>query len=182
MLLVFDYTFEGHVPSKKNNRIHTGSKVIPSKAHKAWYEKAAKNLPCGSPKIYPPYRIQYRFFPGSLMSFDLSNSLESINDFLVDHEIITEDNWKVLRSLEVSVESVVYSKPRVEVKIYQLDWTAFDEALEILSDKDKLNAVATRSGLTKAATTRKLKLVLSDPESKNYVLKKAQRYKSLPSS
>ena len=148
-------TFNSHIPAKKNSRRHVYVRgrllVVPSEAHKAW---RALELPTlqGLKGFDGAVRIKYDFYPGSLRLFDLSNTIESINDLLVEACIIADDNWLVVREMQPRLAGFDRDNERCVVTIEELPYTAFDGAMEVLRDKDKLKAVAKAKGITQKAT------------------------------
>lgn len=109
--------------SKKNSqRIAVNSAtgrpfVLPSKQY-AQYEKDAANF-------IPPLRIGYPcivqclFFMPTRRKCDLTNLLEAIDDVMVKHGLLQDDNYSIIAGHDGS--RVFYDKeePRTEVTIYR---------------------------------------------------------------
>ena len=96
---------EGETPSKKNSRIVLpNGKNIPSKQYRIWHESAmlqVRSQAIGHEKICYPVTITLSFFHGDLRRRDSDNGTSSILDTLVDCEIIKDDNWEIVRILNV---------------------------------------------------------------------------------
>lgn len=165
-------TFSGHIPSKKNSRkpLMLGSgknkriKWVTSDAFAAW-EKAElislreerKRLEQVEDMIFPvssPYRVTCHFYPGSLMDFDLSNSLESINDVLVDAGFLTDDKWRFLQHLDIRLAGFDSSLEHCKIKIESLPRSDFDRALDILKSETRIKELACIEQTSQAAVKR----------------------------
>ncbi|MEL6853473.1 MAG: hypothetical protein AAFO83_00015 [Cyanobacteria bacterium J06607_13] len=176
-------TLEGHVPSKKNSlrRISRWIKgkqrtiTVPSKAHENWEKEEVISLRQQLRLLlareglkFPvstPCRITYRFYPGNLQDFDLSNSVESINDLLVKTKIIGDDNWRILQWLDIRVAGFDRQAPRVDIEIRSLRRTAFDDALDLLksflADRQNLREYAASRRITQKAAESGVETMLS---------------------
>lgn len=157
-------TFQGHIPSKKNSlrRFRAGNRTltIPSKAHETWERQEIVSLSkVGA--IAPPYYLIYKFWVGRLNSFDMSNSIESVQDVLVKTGILEDDSWRYLRGTSFELIGADFENPRCEVSIYRLERTCFDEALELLLDKAEFKAEAKRRRVSQKALDVELRGVLS---------------------
>lgn len=114
-------TILGQTPSKKNSRINTRSgRSFPSKRYTEWHKSASeqlKRLISISPRgVSDKVTINYMFYVQDLRRRDVSNMLESINDLLVDLEILEDDDWKHLRVGRADAE-LDRQNPRCEVEI-----------------------------------------------------------------
>ena len=140
--------FPGHVPSKKNSKriIPMGKhhKVIPSEAHDRWYSEAIKIVE-GIPKFDSPYHLELKFYPGDLVRWDMDGSHTSIQDLLVDTEVVPDDNWRNLKSYSAKVAGFSKENPRVEVTIHQLEFGTFDNAIWLLANPAEISALAKES-------------------------------------
>lgn len=142
--------FHGHIPSKKNSKVKTRSeRIIPSKAYRKWHEKQMPILQKYE-SIPSPVTIEYKFWIGgkvSPASFDLSNQIESINDILVDAEILSDDAFDHLCDGGFSVAGFLRGAPIVRVTIapVEREWI---EPLRILRDKEAIVAFAKEKQIT----------------------------------
>ena len=89
----------GNVPSSKNGKRWTGRRLIHSKAtvkyikdtkadflkHKAKFKRMVKPL-------QKPYRIKFLFVRGTKHKFDYINPAQTIQDLMVTHGWIDDDN------------------------------------------------------------------------------------------
>lgn len=120
------FTIEGETPAKKNSKIRTrAGYMIPSKKYQEWHTQASAQL------FYqkkPPLAINYpviislSFFHGDKRRRDSDNGTSSILDFLVDFGILADDNWEIVRVLNVYN---YYDKghARCEIDIHELETT-----------------------------------------------------------
>lgn len=111
-------------PSKKNSRVvdrRTG-RTFPGKVYREWKTKASlwlkthyelKGLGDG------PFSLRLAFTHGDYIRRDIDNGVSSILDLFVDLGILPDDNWKVVKSIQVTNE---YEKgnPSVQVAILPL--------------------------------------------------------------
>lgn len=113
-------TIYGDVPSKKNSRILTQRNgrmmSFPSKHHADWYRDAQKQL-LTTRNFAGPEKIILTFFPKTKRAGDLSNKCESVMDALVDAGVLLDDNWYMVRHLELIFGGVDSKNPRVEIDI-----------------------------------------------------------------
>lgn len=69
----------------------------------------------------PPYRFTYTVFPANSRAFDLGNVLPIIQKFtddaLIELGILTDDNYKVIRSVHYEFGGVDKENPRAELRI-----------------------------------------------------------------
>ena len=115
-------------PSKKNSKqvfCRWGRPtVIPSKAYQKWHGEMEDELWEVVLETWHPYVMTYNFFipynkdgSESKRPFDYSNKIESINDLLVDLEIIEDDNYYIIKEQHVFWEFVPYGEWKVIVTI-----------------------------------------------------------------
>lgn len=113
--------------SKKNsqqimvNRTTGKPFISPSKAYKL-YENAAKMfLPAIKKPIDYPVNVKCLFYMQTHRKCDLTNMLEAIDDIMVKHGLLADDNFTIIESHDGS--RVFYSKenPRTEVYIEKID-------------------------------------------------------------
>jgi Holliday junction resolvase RusA-like endonuclease len=142
--------FCGHIPSKKNSKVKTKwGAVIPSKAYREWHKEQMPMLQKYR-SIPSPVTIEYKFWIGGKVSpgrFDLSNAIESINDILVDAEILSDDAFDHLCNGGFSVEGFVRGESIARVTIAPVErrWV---EPLRILRDKEAIVAFAKEKRVT----------------------------------
>ena len=127
-MLVFEYTFEGLIPSKKNSktiRCYGRPCLFPSKAFKSWHElqqypmKLAREDQGITEPIKETKFIRLSFTSGTMRKWDLTNKAESVMDFLVDMKIIEDDNVFVCPEVILSFKGVEkgVNECRVEIVV-----------------------------------------------------------------
>jgi Holliday junction resolvase RusA-like endonuclease len=105
--MVQKITLEGLPPSKKNSKQifinrKTGKRFITSSSnYKAWETETVLMFKTMLKKIKGSVAMQVMFNTKSKYKKDLSNSFEGIADALVLAGIIEDDNWYVLRSVNL---------------------------------------------------------------------------------
>lgn len=116
-------TITGHPVVKKNNQQVVGSgksrRKINTPAYNAWLHNAEAQI-AHYGHVEPidyPVNISYRFYLGKSYNSDLSNLIEGPQDLLVAAQIITDDNWKIVASLDGSRVELDPTNPRVEILI-----------------------------------------------------------------
>lgn len=118
----------GHVPSSKNSRIWTGRRSISSKAVTKWRaetnEQWIQMKPIFLEKISNkefPLKIGFHFVRKSRHLYDFINPLQTIQDEMVKHEWLPEDNMTILIPfpLLIGEDYTTYDKknPGVIIKI-----------------------------------------------------------------
>ena len=107
--------------TKKNSQriIQCGNyrRIAPSKAYEHYERNAGVYLPrCRTP-IASPVEITARFFMAARRKVDLTNLLEALDDCLVAHGVLDDDNSGIIVSHDGS--RVLYDRenPRTEVTI-----------------------------------------------------------------
>lgn len=117
------FTIPGNTPSSKNSRVFTGKHFIASKATRDWVKKTAdafeeqrKDFTNELKGLSKPYRIQFKFYRGSKHKFDYLNPAQTVQDAMVKHHWIEDDNCEVMLPVFAEYE---YDKenPRVEIII-----------------------------------------------------------------
>lgn len=110
--------------TKKNSqriiRIRNRPCAIPSKQF-AQYEQAAKAyIPSLDAPIDYPVEVQCEFYMRTRRLVDLTNLLEAIDDVLVKHGVLADDNSRIIVSHDGS--RVYYDKnnPRTEIFIREM--------------------------------------------------------------
>lgn len=149
-------TFEGHIPSKKNSKrvVKRGKKtiVLPSKAYEEWNKEELKTLK-GQSKIDSPVTIDYQFWIGGVTSpsdFDLSNAIESVNDTLVDAEILDSDSWQFIVQSSYGVAGFIRGDSKTIVTITPVEVPWF-EPVSILKSKEEIKRLSILRGVTQKA-------------------------------
>ena len=93
----------GNVPSSKNSKQWTGKFLVSSKTTRNW-EKATKDhfiqlrevfLNLIADKEYP-LKVEFTFVRDSKRKFDYVNPLQTIQDAMVRHEWIPDDNCDII--------------------------------------------------------------------------------------
>ena len=96
---------EGETPAKKNSKIRTkAGYMIPSKNYQAWHKSAEVQVLCmtvNHDTICYPVSISLSFFHGDLRRRDSDNGTTSILDLLKDCRVIKDDNWEIVRIINV---------------------------------------------------------------------------------
>jgi hypothetical protein len=118
-------TFKGNIPSKKNSKQiyvnrNTGRRFITSSdKFKTWHETQTRALTRILPKLNHQQikAIRFKYFPGSKHKGDLSNKFESVMDFLVDREVIEDDNYFVISKCILEFGGIDKKNPRGELVI-----------------------------------------------------------------
>ena len=118
------FIIEGETPAKKNSRITLpNGRTIPSKNYRTWHESALLQIEAMAisreATISYPVAISLNFIHGDLRRRDSDNGTSSILDLLVDAGILADDNWQIVRILNVYNQ---YDKghARCEIMISQL--------------------------------------------------------------
>lgn len=111
--------------SKKNSQqiVRAGSrpKIIPSKRYKEYEREAAAFIPFVAQPIDCPVEVSAQFYMKTRGRVDLPNLLEALDDVLVKHGILADDNSRIIVSHDGS--RVLYDKehPRTEVVIRPME-------------------------------------------------------------
>ena len=121
------FIIEGETPAKKNSRITLpNGRTIPSKNYRAWHKSALLQIEAMAisreATISYPVAISLNFIHGDLRRRDSDNGTSSILDLLVDAGILADDNWQIVRILNVYNQ---YDKghARCEIDIRPLETT-----------------------------------------------------------
>ena len=116
------------MPSKKNSKTMVcrwrRPMLIPSKAYIEWHKRMTDELEWISIPKQESYTFTYNFLipynkDGSISKrpFDYSNKIESINDLLVDLELIEDDNYTVIKEQHVYWKFVPFGEGWVYLEI-----------------------------------------------------------------
>ena len=112
------FIIQGETPAKKNSRIFLkNGRNIPSKRYQEWHKQAREqilsqglvqhedmNSPTRNLPQYPissEVTIKLTFYHGDLRRRDSDNGTSSVLDLLTDCQILADDNWQIVRGLEV---------------------------------------------------------------------------------
>lgn len=143
--------FTGRIPSKKNSKILTkGGHIVPSKAYRKWHNAELPTLE-NTGYVPAPFAIDYQFWIGGVTipaAFDLSNAVESINDLLVDAQIIADDDWLRLVDLHPTVAGFIRGESKTIVTIAPITVPWYDAVLTLKGD---IKSEAHRRGMTQKA-------------------------------
>lgn len=102
-----DLIIYGETPAKKNSRMYlSNGRNIPSARYRAWHTSALLQLrpqkeKAGQQAIDYPVIVTLRFFHGDKRRRDSDNGTSSILDTLTDVGILADDNWEIVRALNV---------------------------------------------------------------------------------
>lgn len=120
-MCVYEFTLQGETPAKKNSRLTLpNGKTIPGKRFRQWREavfpQVLAQLKGTRPLLDEPCEVALLFYHGDFRRRDCDNGASSVLDLLVDAGVLSDDNWKIVRSLNVTNE---YDKgsPRCEIKV-----------------------------------------------------------------
>lgn len=118
------FTIKGETPAKKNSRITLpNGRSVPGKRYREWHEAALPQVLAQLKGLRPlldePCEVALSFFHGDYRRRDCDNGASSVLDLLVDAGVLSDDNWKIVRSLKVAN---LYDKgdPRCEIEIRPL--------------------------------------------------------------
>jgi len=118
----FKIFIPGNVPSSKNSKIWTGKFLISSKATRAWQKETEDYWELLKEDFIShlkdkPYKIGFKFIRNSRHKFDYVNPLQTIQDAMVKHGWLEDDNADELLPV---LEPYEYDKscPGVEIIIY----------------------------------------------------------------
>lgn len=99
---------KGETPAKKNSRIVLkNGRNIPSKKYQEWHAEAEaqilkqKALLSGLP-VSKEIAVTIEFIHGDLRRRDSDNGTSSILDLLCDTGILTDDNWQIVKKLQIT--------------------------------------------------------------------------------
>ena len=113
----------GNVPSSKNGRRWTGRYFVSSKATTKYrkdtakyFEKFRKGFRKQLAKLELPVKVSFKFIRGSKHKFDYINPAQTVQDDMVKHNWIDDDNCENILPV---FEPYEYNKenPGVEIKL-----------------------------------------------------------------
>ena len=96
-------------------------KVLPSKAYERYEKDAKPFLPGRGAKLNRPCEVAALFYMKTRRKVDLTNLLEALDDVLVAHEVLEDDNSRIIVSHDGSRVRCDSTNPRTEVTIRFLD-------------------------------------------------------------
>ena len=118
------FYIDGETPAKKNSRIINTktAKCFPSKRFSKWHRSASnivqyqilRQPPKEELPINQEVKISMTFVHGDLRRRDSDNGTSSILDLLTDCGVLADDNWKIVRELNVKND---YEKGRPCCKV-----------------------------------------------------------------
>lgn len=119
--------------SKKNSQEicfnkKTGKRFIKqSELYKTFEKECGKympNLKQLKPYITKPSNLSCKFYVCDARKRDIANYIEAIQDILVKYQIISDDNYNVIASLDGCSMEIDRKNPRVEIEIERVDKNA----------------------------------------------------------
>lgn len=92
-----------NTPSLKNSKVWTGRRLIPSKTVREYIKSSAKDYESNK-KIWDrlikdqdkPYKVGFHFIRKSRHKFDFINACQIVQDLMVEHKWIDDDNMDEL--------------------------------------------------------------------------------------
>jgi len=92
-------------------------KILPSKAYVQYEKDARYFLPHRNEEIHRPCEVVCLFYMPTRRKVDLTNLLEAIDDVLVKHKVLQDDNSEIIKSHDGSRVLCDPDNPRTEVTI-----------------------------------------------------------------
>lgn len=99
---------KGEVPAKKNSRIVLkNGRNIPSKRYQEWHAEAEaqvlkQKVLLSEVPVKKEVIVSIEFIHGDLRRRDSDNGTSSVLDLLCDTGILTDDNWQIVRKLQIT--------------------------------------------------------------------------------
>jgi len=109
--------------SKKNSQEivfnkKTGHRmVIQNKRYTEFEKECKKYLPKLEKPINYPINLQCKFYVCDARKRDIANYLEAIQDVLVKYNVLEDDNYNIVASIDGCSMEIDRDKPRVEITI-----------------------------------------------------------------
>lgn len=102
----YKFVLNGEVPSKKNSkRLTRNGRLIPSERFCTWFNEACVEIlkqERPAEKLRGALFIRFTLIHGNLQKRDSDNQITSVLDLLKDMAIIADDNWQIVRKIEVN--------------------------------------------------------------------------------
>ena len=102
--MLFELILPGETPAKKNSRIVLRNGInIPSKQYQQWHTGAMCEVfrQVKIRNISEPCTVRLEFVHGDLSRRDSDNGCSSIMDLLVDCNVLQDDNWQIVKHIEI---------------------------------------------------------------------------------
>lgn len=112
--------------SKKNSQEivfnkRTGHRMVIQNKRYTEYEKECKKyIPKLEKPIDYPINLQCKFYVCDARKRDLANYIEAIQDILVKYNVLEDDNYNIVSSLNGCDMEISRDNPRVEIYITKL--------------------------------------------------------------
>lgn len=130
-MITFTIPLEPRTKKNSGMILHLGNKcpackrgmkafMLPSKLY-TQYEKDCKKFMPKIPTINRPVNIKCIFYKGSLRKCDLNGLHQAIDDILVVHKIIADDNFTIVTGHDGSRVKYDKENPRTEIYITELN-------------------------------------------------------------
>lgn len=109
--------------SKKNsqeivfNRATGKRMVIQNKRYTEFEKKCKQHIPIVEKPIDFPINLQCNFFVPDARKRDIANFLEAIQDILVKYNVLKDDNYNIVSSLNGCSMEIDRESPRIEIYI-----------------------------------------------------------------
>ena len=111
-----EFFIPGNTPSSKNGRVLTShGKFIASSAVRKWRHTSAAafvdqkaSFLKALRRVNPPYKIGFYFIRNSTRIFDIVNPLQTMQDAMVHHGWLDDDNVHVLIPIPLCIDNKYY--------------------------------------------------------------------------
>ena len=99
------------------NRATGRAMIVQSKEYKQYEKDAGFFLPKLKEPIDKPVNVKCVFYRQTAIRCDLSNLLEAVADIIVHYGVLSDDNFKVIKSFDGSRVFIDRDNPRTEIEI-----------------------------------------------------------------
>lgn len=112
--------------SKKNsqeivfNRKTGHRMVIQNKRYTEFERECKKHIPKIETPINLPINLQCNFYVCDARKRDIANYIEAIQDILVKYNLLEDDNYKIVASLNGCSMEIDRENPRIEIEIKEI--------------------------------------------------------------
>lgn len=112
--------------SKKNsqeivfNRKTGHRMVIQNKRYTEFEKECKKHIPKIETPINFPINLQCNFYVCDARKRDIANYIEAIQDILVKYNLLEDDNYKIVASLNGCSMEIDRENPRIEIEIKEI--------------------------------------------------------------